>query len=80
MAANRAGTTLVTGMNGMHSALRAVKDGKLAMTVDLDPRRWGRLGVAVLAEYFKGETVAPRVFVKHVIIDKTNVDARLSRN
>jgi ABC-type sugar transport system substrate-binding protein len=38
------------------SALRAVKDGKLALTVELNPGEWGRLGVDVLAGYLKGET------------------------
>jgi ribose transport system substrate-binding protein len=71
--------TLVTGMNGVPPALRAVKDGKLAMTIELNPVLWGRLGVDVLAQYLKGDKVEPRVFIKHVIIDKTNVDAKLPK-
>jgi hypothetical protein len=35
LAANK--TTLVTGMNGVPPALRAVKDGKMAMTIELNP-------------------------------------------
>src|SRR5256885_4860956 len=35
VAANRKGQTLVTGMNGVAPALRAVKDGGLALTVEL---------------------------------------------
>jgi ribose transport system substrate-binding protein len=70
---------LVTGMNGVPPALRAVKDGKLAMTIELNPVLWGRLGVDVLAQYLKGEKVEPRVFIKHVIIDKTNIDEKLPR-
>ena len=80
LAANRAGKTLVTGMNGVPPALRAVKDGNLAMTVELNPVAWGRLGVDVLATYLKGEKVEPRVFIKHVIVDKTNVDAKLPKS
>jgi ABC-type sugar transport system substrate-binding protein len=72
-------TTLVTGMNGVPPALRAVKDGKMAMTVELNPVLWGRLGVDVLASYLKGEKVEPRVFIKHVIIDKTNIDGKLPK-
>lgn len=72
-------STLVTGMNGVPPALRAVKDGKMAMTVELNPVLWGRLGVDVLATYLKGDKVAPQVFIKHVIIDKTNVDAKLPK-
>jgi ribose transport system substrate-binding protein len=77
LAANK--QTIVTGMNGVPPALRAVKDGKLAMTIELNPVQWGRLGVDVLATYLKGEKVEPRVFIKHVIIDKTNIDEKLPR-
>jgi ribose transport system substrate-binding protein len=80
LAANRAGKTLVTGMNGVPPALRAVKDGNLGMTVELNPVEWGRLGVDVLATYLKGEKVEPRVFIKHVIVDKTNVDSKLPKS
>lgn len=71
--------TIVTGMNGVPPALRALKDGKLAMTIELNPVLWGRLGVDVLATYLKGDKVEPRVFIKHVIIDKTNIDEKLPR-
>ncbi|MEW6453332.1 MAG: ABC transporter substrate-binding protein [Pseudomonadota bacterium] len=71
--------TLVTGMNGVPPALRAVKDGKLAMTIELNPVLWGRLGVDVLAQYLKGDKMEPRVFIKHVIIDKTNIDEKLPK-
>jgi len=79
IAAGRSGKTLVTGMNGVPPALRAVKDGTLSMTVELNPVLWGRLGVDVLAAYLKGEKVEPRVFIKHVIIDKSNIDAKLPK-
>jgi ribose transport system substrate-binding protein len=72
-------STLVTGMNGVPPALRAVKDGKLAMTVELNPVLWGRLGVDMLAQYLKGNKVEPRVFIKHVIVDRTNVDSKLPK-
>jgi len=77
LAANK--QTIVTGMNGVPPALRALKDGKLAMTVELNPVLWGRLGVDVLAQYLKGDKLEPRVFIKHVIIDKTNIDEKLPR-
>jgi ribose transport system substrate-binding protein len=79
IAAGRTDNTIVTGMNGVPPALRAVKDGKLAMTVELNPVLWGRLGVDVLASYLKGEKVEPRVFIKPVIIDKTNIDTKLPK-
>ena len=78
-AAGRKGKTLVTGMNGVPPALRAVKEENLAMTVELNPVEWGRLGVDVLASFLKGEKVEPRVFIKHIIIDSSNVDATLPK-
>src|ERR1700732_4164012 len=78
-AANRKGKTLVTGMNGVPPALRAVKDGNMAMTVELNPVEWGRLGVDVLATYLKGDKIEPRVFIKHKIIDSSNVDEVLAK-
>ncbi len=76
---NRKGKTLVTGMNGVPPALRAVKEENLAMTVELNPTEWGRLGVDVLASFLKGDKVDPRVFIKHVIIDNSNIDAKLPK-
>lgn len=79
LAANRGGKTIVTGMNGVSPALHAVKDGNIAMTVELNPVLWGRLGVDVLETYLKGGKVEPRVFIKHVIIDSSNVDEVLAK-
>jgi ribose transport system substrate-binding protein len=79
LAANKGGQTFVTGMNGVPPALRAVKDGGIAMTVELNPVLWGRLGVDVLATYLKGDKVEPRVFIKHVVIDSSNVDEVLAK-
>src|SRR5262249_43006794 len=80
IAANRKGQTLVTGMNGVPPALRAVKDGSLALTVELNPLTWGRIGVDRLNDYFKGEKLEKQVFIPHTLIDHTNVDAKLSSN
>ncbi len=80
LAGNRMGKTFVTGMNGVPPALRAVKDGNVAMTVELNPVEWGRLGVDVLATYLKGDKIEPRVFIKHVIIDSSNIDAKLPKS
>ena len=79
LAANRGGQTIVTGMNGVPPALRAVKEGNIAMTIELNPVLWGRLGVDVLATFLKGEKIEPRVFIKHVVIDGSNVDEVLAK-
>jgi ribose transport system substrate-binding protein len=80
IAAGRTDKTIVTGMNGVPPALRGIKDGTLAMTVELNPVQWGRLGVDTLAAYLKGEQVEPRVFIRHNIIDKTNIDQKLPKS
>jgi ribose transport system substrate-binding protein len=80
IAAGASDRTIVTGMNGVPPALHAIKDGKLAMTVELNPFLWGRLGVDVLASYLKGDKVEPRVFIKHVIVDKTNIDQKMPKS
>ena len=79
LAANRKGQTIVTGMNGVPPALRSLKDGNLGMTIELNPVLWGRMGVDVLSEYLKGDKVKPQVFIKHVIIDSTNIDEKLPK-
>lgn len=79
VAGGKKGKVLVTGMNGVPPALRAVKDGALGMTVELNPVQWGRLGVDVLAGYLKGEKYAQQVFIKHVLIDSKNIDAKLPK-
>ena len=79
LAANRKGKTLVTGMNGVPPALRALKEGNLAMTVELNPVLWGRMGVDVLNDILKGSKVEPRVFIKHVLIDNGNIDQKLPK-
>jgi len=79
LAAGRKGKTIVTGMNGVPPAVRAVKDGALGMTVELNPVSWGRLGVEVLAAYLEGKKVEQRVFIKHLVIDERNVDEVMAR-
>jgi ribose transport system substrate-binding protein len=79
LAANRKGETLVTGMNGVPPALRAVKEGNLALTVELNAFEWGRLGVDMLDRILKGETVGKQAFITHRLVDATNVDEVLAR-
>jgi ribose transport system substrate-binding protein len=78
-AAGKKGKVLVTGMNGVPPALRAVQDGALALTVELNPVNWGRLGVDVLAGYLRGEKYQQQVFIKHELIDSGNVGAKLPK-
>nr|WP_255520271.1 substrate-binding domain-containing protein [Ramlibacter aurantiacus] len=76
-AAGKKGKVLITGMNGTPPAVRAVKNGAVDLTVDLNPVAWGRLGVDTMANYLKGQKPTGTVAIKHVLVDKTNVDKHL---
>lgn len=78
-AAGRKGKVFVTGMNGIPPALRAVKEGTLGLTVELNPVIWGRLGVDMLADYLKGKKHAQAVYIKHELVDRKNIDAKLPK-
>jgi ABC-type sugar transport system substrate-binding protein len=79
-AAGKKGKVVVTGMNGIPPALRAVGDGTLSLTVELNPVNWGRLGVDVLAGYLKGEKYKQQVFIKHELIDAKNIGVKMPKS
>jgi ribose transport system substrate-binding protein len=78
-AAGKAGKIVVTGMNGVPPALKAVKAGEIAMTVELNPVAWGRLGVDTLDTYMKGGKLEQKVFIKHELVDSTNIDQKMPK-
>ncbi len=65
---------IVTGMNGIPPAVRAVKRGAMDLTVVLNPVRWGILGANTMSAQLSGKKFDARVFVGHALVDKTNVD------
>lgn len=71
-AAGKNDQVIITGMNGVPPALKSVASGELDLTVQLNPVEWGRLGVDTMAAWLKGERPEQQVFIKHVLIDKTN--------
>ena len=73
-AAGKKKQVIVTGLNGIPPAVRAVKRGAMDLTVALNPVRWGILGVDTMDGHFKGRKHDPRVYVEHVLVDKSNVD------
>jgi ABC-type sugar transport system substrate-binding protein len=79
-AANKKKDIVVTGMNGIPPAVRAVKNGEMDMTVALNPYTWGKLGAETMIAYIGGtKPTGGKVFVPHVIVDKTNVDQFLPK-
>ena len=76
-AAGMKGQILITGMNGVPPALRAIKSGAIDLTVELNPFAWGQLGVDTMVRYLKGDKPSGAVPVDYVLIDKTNIDGKL---
>lgn len=73
-AAGMRSSVIVTGMNGIPPAVRAVKRGAMDLTVVLNPVKWGFLGADTMDAHFKGRKNDPRVYIGHVLVDKSNVD------
>ena len=64
---------LITGMNGIPPAVKAVMDGGIDLTVQLNPVVWGRLGADTMDAYLKGKKPEQKhVLYNHVMVDKSN--------
>ncbi len=72
-ATGKAGKVLITGMNGIPPAMAALRKGDLALTVELNPQRWGRLGIDTMDKWLKGDHSFDRVDVPHVLVDSKSV-------
>lgn len=71
-AAGKKKNIIITGLNGIPPALKAVMQGKIDMTVVLNPVAWGILGVKTMDAYLKGERTTQKVFIKHILAVKNN--------
>ena len=67
------GKVLITGMNGIPPAIAALRKGDLSLTVELNPQRWGRLGIDTMDKWLNGDHSFDRVNVPHVLLDAKNV-------
>ncbi|WP_158213392.1 substrate-binding domain-containing protein [Pigmentiphaga sp. NML080357] len=76
-AVGKQGEIVITGSNAVPAALRAVKAGAIAMTVDLRPFAWGQLGTSTVARLLNGESLPAVVDIDYALIDKTTVDQAL---
>lgn len=73
------GKVIVTGMNGIPPARFAVKRGTIGLTVALNPVAWGNLGIETMDAQLKGKAFDKKVFVKHLLVDSSNVDKLLPK-
>ncbi len=72
--AGRKQNVVVTGMNGIPPALRAVQRGEMDLTVVLNPVQWGELGVDAIHAHLAGKKAEGRiVYIPHVLVDQSNV-------
>lgn len=69
----RKGEVVVTGLNGITPALRAVKSLDLGLTVDLNPYAWGVLAVDTMIDYLNNKDVSQTVAIQHILIDSSNI-------
>ncbi|MCR4433613.1 MAG: ribose ABC transporter substrate-binding protein RbsB [Caldiserica bacterium] len=70
-AAGRTGIIFV-GFDAIDDAIKAVKDGKLAATVQQQPALMGQLGVQTAVDYLNGKTVEKYIPVPLKLITKEN--------
>lgn len=71
-AAGRTGIIFV-GFDAIDDALKAIKDGKLAATVQQQPAVMGQLGVQTAVDFLNGKTVEKFIPVPLKLITKENV-------
>jgi ribose transport system substrate-binding protein len=73
--AGKKANVIITGLNGIPPAMKAVSDGGIDLTVQLNPLAWGKLGVDTMDSWLKGKKPEGKVFYKHTLVDKSNVAA-----
>ena len=78
-AAGKGGKVLVTAMNGTPPGIRGVKSGDLAMTVEINPVAWGKLGVETADDLLKGKHHEQKVYITTQIVDASNIDAAVAK-
>jgi ribose transport system substrate-binding protein len=67
---------IVTGMDGNKAALQSIADGKLAMSVETNPR-FGPLLFDTIEKYLACEEIPPYVEVQDRVFDTSNVDQKI---
>ncbi|MAF47429.1 MAG: substrate-binding domain-containing protein [Rhodospirillales bacterium] len=70
--AGKKANVIITGLNGVPPALKAVIKGSIDMTVVVSPMVWGKLGVNIMNDWLSGKKHEQKVFIKHIIATKGN--------
>lgn len=72
--ANKMDSILVVGNDGTSEALKSVKDGELAATVNIYPDFGGKISVDIALRALAGQKLPKVIYSSQAIIDPTNVD------
>jgi ribose transport system substrate-binding protein/inositol transport system substrate-binding protein len=67
----------VYGLDAVPDALKAVKEGRLEVSVSQATERQSQMAIDIAMKLYRGETVPSENLVEGEIIDKTNVDKHL---
>jgi ribose transport system substrate-binding protein len=78
-AAGRSGSIKVYSCDCTKEAMEAIKEGRLASTMDMDYRVQGRLSMEAAIKVLKGEKLPPRIGPPVSVVDKSNVDAAIAK-
>tara|TARA_B100000315_G_scaffold258212_1_gene309538 strand:- start:4784 stop:5713 length:930 start_codon:yes stop_codon:yes gene_type:complete len=68
--AGKKANIIITGLNGVPPALKAVMKGSIDMTVVVSPMVWGKLGTNIMNDYLSGKKHKQKIFIKHIIATK----------
>lgn len=71
-AAGKNKSIIITGMNGVPPAVRAVARGNLDLTVALNPVAWGMLGIRTAKRVMAGDMPKHGVYLNHLLVDSSN--------
>jgi ribose transport system substrate-binding protein/inositol transport system substrate-binding protein len=71
------GQIKVYGLDAVPDALKAVKEGRLEVSVSQATERQSQMAIDIAMKLYRGETVPAENLVEGEVIDKTNVDKYL---
>ncbi|MDR2741393.1 MAG: sugar ABC transporter substrate-binding protein [Treponema sp.] len=71
------GQIKIYGLDAVPDALKAVKEGRLEVSVSQATERQSQMAIDIAMKLYRGETVPAENLVEGEVIDKTNVDKHL---
>jgi len=78
-ASKRLGKVLISGFDASDAALQAVYDGKMAVTMDQNPRKQAGDAAQALIDFINGKKVPDRIVTPGIAVTKDNIMLYASR-